>query len=65
MKAYIIMQDIFIPHIAEADINYLMSQALSKVAFLPFGYLIDQWRWSVFRGDTKADSYNSDWWKLR
>ncbi|RUS68972.1 hypothetical protein EGW08_023264, partial [Elysia chlorotica] len=47
------------------DLNFLMSMALTDVAFLPFGYLIDQWRWSVFRGDTPADKYNEDWWKLR
>lgn len=51
--------------IAEADINFLMRQALDKVAFLPFGYLIDQWRWSVFRGDTPPEKYTSDWWDLR
>lgn len=49
----------------EADINFLMRQALAKVAFLPFGYLIDQWRWSVFRGDTTPEKYTSDWWDLR
>ncbi|CAL1532569.1 unnamed protein product [Lymnaea stagnalis] len=49
----------------ETDINFLMMMALQKVAFLPFGYLIDQWRWSVFRGDTKPDDYNDDWWDLR
>ncbi|XP_076440449.1 angiotensin-converting enzyme-like [Babylonia areolata] len=49
----------------EADLNFLMAMALQKIAFLPFGYLIDQWRWSVFRGDTTPDSYNKDWWDLR
>lgn len=49
----------------DIDLNFLMRQALDKVAFLPFGYLIDQWRWSVFRGDTKPENYNDDWWKLR
>lgn len=39
--------------------------ALDKVAFLPFGYLIDQWRWSVFRGDTNSSNYNQHWWDLR
>jgi peptidyl-dipeptidase A len=42
-----------------------MSQALKKIAFLPFGYLIDLWRWDVFRGHIKPDTYNSNWWKLR
>ncbi|XP_060075065.1 uncharacterized protein LOC132554771 [Ylistrum balloti] len=49
----------------ENDINFLMSMALKKIAFLPFGYLIDQWRWSVFSGETTADQYNEKWWQLR
>ncbi|ESO94196.1 hypothetical protein LOTGIDRAFT_215685 [Lottia gigantea] len=49
----------------EADINYLMKIALEKIAFLPFGYLIDQWRWSVFSGETTPDNYNRKWWDLR
>jgi len=28
-------------------------QALDRVAFLPFGLLIDQWRWKVFSGEIK------------
>ncbi|XP_062576365.1 uncharacterized protein LOC134238260 [Saccostrea cucullata] len=49
----------------EADINFLMKMALGKIAFLPFGYLIDQWRWSVFSGETPKDKYNQKWWELR
>ncbi|GFN85927.1 angiotensin-converting enzyme [Plakobranchus ocellatus] len=49
----------------ETDINFLMQMALDSVAFLPFSYLVDQWRWSVFRGDTKPESYNEVWWDLR
>ncbi|PVD23094.1 hypothetical protein C0Q70_16356 [Pomacea canaliculata] len=49
----------------ETDINFLMAMALQKIAFLPFGYLIDQWRWSVFKGVTKASDYNKAWWNLR
>ena len=33
---------------ASRDIGLLLSRALEKVAFLPFGLLIDQWRWKVF-----------------
>ncbi|KAH9498640.1 hypothetical protein Btru_007070 [Bulinus truncatus] len=54
-----------IPTDNETDINFLYKMALEKVAFLPFGYLIDQWRWSVFSGQTQPDSYTQDWWKLR
>ena len=42
-----------------------MQMALDKIAFLPFGYLIDQWRWSVFRGDTTPNNYTASWWDLR
>ncbi|KAM3859472.1 angiotensin-converting enzyme [Diretmus argenteus] len=49
----------------ETDINYLLKMALEKIAFLPFGYLIDQWRWGVFNGHTPPERYNSDWWYLR
>ena len=50
---------------AEADTNFLMAMALQKIAFLPFGYLIDQWRWAVFRGETTPENYNEAWWDLR
>ena len=49
----------------EADINYLLSMALEKIAFLPFGYLMDLWRWNVYKNKTTPDNYNCDWWKLR
>uniref|UniRef100_A0A672UIL1 Angiotensin-converting enzyme n=1 Tax=Strigops habroptila TaxID=2489341 RepID=A0A672UIL1_STRHB len=49
----------------KSDINYLMSIALDKIAFLPFGYLMDQWRWKVFDGRIKEDEYNQEWWNLR
>ncbi|KAI0240228.1 Angiotensin-converting enzyme [Lamellibrachia satsuma] len=47
------------------EINFLMKMALEKIAFLPFGYLIDRWRWEVFRGDVTPDNYNKRWWELR
>jgi len=50
---------------ADADIAILMQQALEKVAFLPFGLMVDQWRWKVFSGELTADTYNSGWWELR
>lgn len=42
-----------------------MSVALDKVAFLPFGLLMDFWRWDVFSGATTKDNYTEHWWKLR
>ena len=46
-------------------INVQMKEALEKVAFLPFGLLIDKWRWDVFSGKTKPADYNRTWWDLR
>jgi peptidyl-dipeptidase A len=49
----------------EADIPLLLRTALDKVAFLPFGLMIDKWRWQVFSGETKPVDYNRAWWALR
>jgi peptidyl-dipeptidase A len=50
---------------SSADVGLLMKQALEKVAFLPFGLLVDQWRWKVFSGEVKPADYNAAWWELR
>ena len=50
---------------ASRDIGLLMRDALDKIAFLPFGLLIDQWRWKVFSGEVTPDDYNKAWWDLR
>lgn len=50
---------------AEGDLGLLMRQALEKIAFLPFGLLVDQWRWKVFAGEVGPDGYNELWWRLR
>jgi peptidyl-dipeptidase A len=47
------------------DLGLLMQRALEKVAFLPFGLVIDQWRWKVFSGEIKPTAYNQGWWDLR
>lgn len=49
----------------EASINALMDMALQKIAFLPFGLLIDKWRWDVFAGDIPQERWNSHWWDYR
>jgi len=49
----------------QAILNRQMQQALDKIAFLPFGKLIDEWRWAVFSGEISADEYNKGWWDLR
>ena len=47
------------------DIGLLLGRALDKVAFLPFGVLIDQWRWKVFSGEITPADFNASWWALR
>jgi peptidyl-dipeptidase A len=49
----------------EAVINSQMRMALTKVAFLPFGLMIDRWRWGVFDGSITPDNYNAAWWELK
>ncbi|PTL80836.1 M2 family metallopeptidase [Vitiosangium sp. GDMCC 1.1324] len=46
-------------------INLQMKDAMEKVAFLPFGLLVDQWRWEVLSGRVKPEDYNKSWWALR
>lgn len=49
----------------KALINVQMKDALDKIAFLPFGKMIDQWRWDVFSGKVPPARYNQSWWDLR
>jgi peptidyl-dipeptidase A len=53
------------PPDASKDIGLLLNKALEKIAFLPFGLLIDQWRWKVFSGEITPEQYNAAWWQLR
>jgi peptidyl-dipeptidase A len=48
-----------------AVINNQMKRALDGIAFLPFGKLIDEWRWGVFSGEIAPEDYNKAWWALR
>ena len=50
---------------AEKDIGLLLRQAMDKVAFLPFGLLMDKWRWSVFSGAFTPAEYEQGWNALR
>mmetsp|Transcript_1664 Transcript_1664/g.6191 ORF Transcript_1664/g.6191 Transcript_1664/m.6191 type:complete len:458 (-) Transcript_1664:3448-4821(-) len=49
----------------EEGINYLMSVALEKISFLPYGYLIDLWRWDAFSESVPFDKLNERYWQLR
>ncbi len=45
----------------EEDIPFLLKMALDKIAFLPFGLMVDRWRWDVFSGETTPAGYNAAW----
>lgn len=47
------------------DIGLLLKMALEKVAFIPFGLLVDKWRWGVYSGEITPENYNTAWWELR
>lgn len=49
----------------EAKINELYEKALQKIVFLPFAYSLDQYRWSLFRGEVEPDEYNCKFWQMR
>jgi peptidyl-dipeptidase A len=50
---------------ADGDIALLLRRALEKVAFLPFGLVVDKWRWDVFSGEIPESEYNTSWWEMR
>ncbi|CAG0925443.1 unnamed protein product, partial [Notodromas monacha] len=49
----------------EAELAFLLRMALEKVAFLPFSYAMDLYRWKIFDGSITTKNLNSEWWKLR
>ena len=50
---------------ASGDIGLLLRTALERLAFLPFGLVVDSWRWQVFNGSVTPAGYNKAWWDLR
>ncbi len=42
-----------------------METALNKIAFIPFGYLMDKYRWNIFRGVINENNYNEKWWEMK
>lgn len=50
---------------ASNDIGMLLKTALDKIAFIPFGLMVDQWRWQVLANEVTPEQYNTLWWELR
>uniref|UniRef100_A0A8C1ZDQ6 Angiotensin-converting enzyme n=1 Tax=Cyprinus carpio TaxID=7962 RepID=A0A8C1ZDQ6_CYPCA len=49
----------------ETDINFLMKQALTIVATLPFTYMLEEWRWQVFKEIIPKDEWMLRWWQMK
>ncbi|WGM37786.1 M2 family metallopeptidase [Caulobacter sp. NIBR1757] len=49
----------------EGDTPFLLKMALDKIAFMPFGLMVDRWRWQVYDGSVKPADYNKAWWALK
>ena len=50
---------------ADKDIGLLLRQGMDKVAFLPFGLMVDKWLWGVFDGSITPANYNQAWVDLK
>ncbi|XP_035508344.1 angiotensin-converting enzyme 2 [Morone saxatilis] len=49
----------------ETEINFLLKQALTIVATLPFTYMLEEWRWQVFAGNITKDEWMERWWEMK
>ncbi|XP_069491700.1 angiotensin-converting enzyme 2 [Ambystoma mexicanum] len=49
----------------ETNINFLLRQALTIVATLPFTYMLEEWRWKVFSGEIPKDQWMKKWWEMK
>ncbi|XP_072236951.1 angiotensin-converting enzyme 2 [Leuresthes tenuis] len=49
----------------ETEINFLLKQALTIVATLPFTYMLEEWRWQVFAGNISKDEWMKHWWEMK
>ncbi|GAU88092.1 hypothetical protein RvY_00850-3 [Ramazzottius varieornatus] len=63
LKSLGLLADSFNINDSDLEENSLYSMALEKIAFLPFGYLMDKYRYDIFNGKIKPENYNSKWWE--
>ncbi|XP_034050500.1 angiotensin-converting enzyme 2 isoform X2 [Thalassophryne amazonica] len=50
---------------SDTEINFLLKQALTIVATLPFTYMLEEWRWQVFYGEITKDQWMKRWWEMK
>ncbi|KAM6211277.1 angiotensin-converting enzyme 2 [Sarcoramphus papa] len=49
----------------ETEINFLLKQALTIVGTMPFTYMLEKWRWMVFRGEITKQEWMKRWWEMK
>nr|UJP38391.1 angiotensin-converting enzyme 2 [Taphozous melanopogon] len=49
----------------ETEINFLLKQALNIVGTLPFTYMLEKWRWLVFKGEIPKEQWMKKWWEMK
>ncbi|KAM6291936.1 angiotensin-converting enzyme 2 [Porphyrio hochstetteri] len=49
----------------ETEINFLLKQALTIVGTMPFTYMLEKWRWMVFRGEITKEEWTKRWWEMK
>ncbi|KAK1347043.1 LOW QUALITY PROTEIN: hypothetical protein QTO34_000905 [Cnephaeus nilssonii] len=49
----------------ETEINFLLKQALNIVGTLPFTYMLEKWRWMVFKGEIPKEQWMKKWWEMK
>lgn len=50
---------------SETEINFLLKQALTVVGTLPFTYMLEKWRWMVFKGEIPKEQWMQKWWEMK
>ncbi|XP_054437165.1 angiotensin-converting enzyme 2 isoform X1 [Pteronotus mesoamericanus] len=53
------------PEDYETEINFLLKQALNIVGTLPFTFMLEKWRWMVFKGEIPKDQWTKKWWEMK
>ncbi|XP_055500738.1 angiotensin-converting enzyme 2 [Leucoraja erinacea] len=64
LKAIGLLKDTFIEN-NEIDINFLLKQALTIVGTLPFTFMMEQWRWKLFKGEIPKDQWMKKFWEMK
>lgn len=65
LKSLQLLPPSFVEDDKETEINFLLRQALTIVGTLPFTYMLEEWRWKVFRGEIPKDQWMKTWWEMK